>query len=253
MTNKPDKPRDPTDTSHPQYNPTEDPTHPFYEGEKTEGEPKGYPSDQETYKVGPGFPPNEHKWKPGCPSPFPSGRPKKIPSMKPDVKKIFEDALNENVEITKADKKIRLTKLALGFQHFATQFAKGDRYARRDVFTYAALLGVDLKGKEVIAEALENNHKAIVDAYLQRHQKSSQEAASDDHVKAPPDLIDDDVNKPEPDETPADPPQPGISAKKQDEPVLDDDGRPLPVSDIRSVREMARRRLAQQRKDQGES
>jgi hypothetical protein len=37
----------------------------------------------------------------------------------------------------------------MGFEQLAIQFAKGDRYARRDVFTYAPLLGVDLQAKEL--------------------------------------------------------------------------------------------------------
>jgi len=57
------KPVDPTDTSHPHYDPTRDPTHPFYERDKAESEPKPDSSDGDAYKVGPGFPPNEHKWK----------------------------------------------------------------------------------------------------------------------------------------------------------------------------------------------
>src|SRR6266550_104705 len=111
-----------------------DPTHPFYERNKREGEANPSPSDESAYKVGPGFPPNEHKWKKGCPSPYPKGRPKKVPSMEPAIRKIFESALNEKVHVTKADKKIILTRLAMGFEQFAIQFAKGDRHARRDVF-----------------------------------------------------------------------------------------------------------------------
>ncbi len=250
MTKKPREPRDPTDTTHPGYEPTEDPTHPFYGANKMEGEPKPGSSDKDAYKVGPGFPPNEHKWKKGCPSPYPKGRPKKVPSMEPAIRKIFEDALNERVHVTKADKKIILTKLAMGFEQLATQWAKGDRHARRDVFTFAAVLGVDLQGKEVVAEALGVTHQAILDAYLRLHQQPSPEAAPDDHVKAPPDLIDDDVTKTEPNETPAVSPQAEKSAKKPVEPVLDEHGKPLPVSDIRYLRAMRERNLAQQKKNQ---
>jgi hypothetical protein len=121
------KPRDPADTAHPLYDPAEDPTHPFYEG-KAEGEQRPDPSDEDGYKVGPGFPPNEHKWKKGCPSPYPKGRPRKVPSMKPDVKKIFEDALNEKIHVTKADKKVVLTRLAMGFELLAIQFARSSNH-----------------------------------------------------------------------------------------------------------------------------
>ena len=252
MTKKPREPRDLTDTTHPLYDPTEDPTHRFYLGSKGDAEQKPDPSDEDTYKVGPGFPPNEHKWKKGCPSPYPKRRPKKIPSMKPEIKKIFEDALNEKIHATKADKKIILTRLAMGFEQLAIQFARGDRYARRDVFTYAAMLGVDLQGKEVVAEALGIDNQAIVDDYVRRRLQPSPEPAPDNHVKAPADLIDDDVTKSEPNATPT-APQPDAPAKKLAEPVLDEHGNPLPVSDIRHIWAMRDRNIAQQKKNQGES
>jgi hypothetical protein len=252
MTKKPDESRDPTDTTHPRYNPTEDPTHPFY-GAKSESGPEPDSSDEPAYKVGPGFPPNEHKWKKGCPSPYPKGRPKKVPSMKPELRKLFERALNEKVHGTKANKKIILTRLAMGFEQLATQFAKGDRYARRDVFTYAPLLGVDLQAKEVIAEALGIDHQAIVDAFLRSRQQSPAEPSPEDHVKAPPDLLDDDVAKPKPTETPATSPPAGMPTKKLAEQVLDEQGKALPVSDIRYVQAMRERHLAQQKKNQEES
>jgi hypothetical protein len=252
MTEKPNDPHDPTDTSDPLYDPAKDPTHPFYEEDKAKGEPKPDLSDEDTYKVGPGFPPNEHKWKEGCPSPNPKGRPRKVASMKPEIKKIFEDALNEKIHVTKADKKIILTRLAMGFEQLAIQFAKGDRYARRDVFTYAAMLGVDLQPKEVIAEALGIDNQAIVDAaFLRRQQQPS--PVPDDHVKAPPDLVDDDVNKSVPNASPAASPQRDTPAKKLAEPVLDEHGKPLPVSDIRHIWAMRDRNLAEQKKNQGGS
>jgi hypothetical protein len=257
MTDKPGEPRDPTDTSHPLYDPTEDPTHPFYEGDKMEAEQKPGPSDEDTYKVGPGRPPKQYTWKPGGPSPHPTGRPKKVLSMKPDLKKALEAALNEKVVITKDKKEIVLTKAALGIQQLVNQFAKGDRHARRDLFQYAAQLGVDLQAKDVIAEALGINHQAIVDAaFLRRQQQTSAGAAPEDHVKAPPDLIDDDVTKSQPNKVPAASPQPDIPAKKPVEPERDQYGRPklaMNVSDIEYIRAARERNLTQQKKNQGGS
>jgi hypothetical protein len=254
MTKKPNEPLDPTDTSHPLYDPARDPTHPFYEGDKTEGEPKPDPSDKDAYKVGPGYPPKQYTWKKGGPSPYPKGRPKKVLSMKPDLKKALEAALNEKVVITKDKKEIVLTKAALGIQQLVNQFAKGDRHARHDLFQYAAQLGVDLQAKDLIAEALGINHQAIVDAaFLRYQQQLSPQPKPDNHVKAPPDLIDDDVTKSEPNEMPAASPHSDTPAKKTIEPVLDDHGRPLPVSDIGHVRAMRERNLAQQKKIQDES
>jgi hypothetical protein len=248
MSNKPNKPVDPTDTSHPLYDPTKDPTHPFYEQDEAESDAKS--SDGDVYKVGPGFPPNEHKWKKGCPSPYPKGRPKKVPSREPEVRKLFENALNVKVHVTKADKKIMMTRLAMGFEQLAIQWAKGDRHARRDIFTYAAQLGVDLQPKQIIAEELGFTHQAIVEAFLRSKQLPA-EPSPEDHVKAPPDLIDDDVTKPDPNEDPAASPQPD-TPKKSAEPV-DEHGNPLSVSDPRYIQAQRERNIAQQKKNQGGS
>jgi hypothetical protein len=66
-------------------------------------------------------------------------------------------------------------------------------------------------------------------------------------------LLDDDATKSEPSETSPTSPKPDKSAKKPAEPVLDENGRPLPVNDIRYVREMRKRALAQEKKNRGES
>ena len=247
MTKKPNEPRDPTDTSHHLYDPTEDPTHRYYLGSKTEGEQKPDRPDADAYKVGPGFPPNEHKWKKGGPSPYPKGRPKKVPSMKPDLKKALEAALNEKVVVTKDKKEIVMTKAALGIQHLVNQYAKGDRYARRDLFQYAAQLGVDLHAKDLIAEALGIDDQAIVDDYVRRRQ-SSTGAAPDEHVKAPPDLVDDDVAKPEPSGTPAASPQRKAPAMPL-EPGLDEHGKQKP-RDRAFIQIQREWNLAQQKKNQ---
>jgi hypothetical protein len=249
MTKEPKDPKfDPTDTSHPLYDPARDPTHPFYEGAKDEDDP----SDEGAYKVGPGRPPKKYTWKKGGASPNPAGRPRKVPSMKPDLAKALEDALNEKVEVKKGDKEVMLSKAVLGIQQLVNQFAKGDRHARRDVFQYAELLGVDLQGKELVAEMLGASDQAIVDAFLLRQPPPSPAAPDDAHVKAPPDLLDDDAAKPE-GETQANPPEPEKPAKKAPEPVLDENGKPLPVTDRRYINAMRERHIAQQKKNQGGS
>ena len=70
--------------------------------------------------------------------------------------------------ITKDKKEIVLTKAALGIQQLVNQFAKGDRHARRDLFQYASLLGVELHAKDIIEEALGVDDQAIVDAAFRR-------------------------------------------------------------------------------------
>jgi hypothetical protein len=249
MTKKPGEPRDPTDMSDPLYDPARDPTHPFYEEGKAADEPKPDPSEQDGYKVGPGFPPKKHTWRPGGRSPNPKGRPKREPSMKPDLKKALEAALNEKVVVTKDKKEVLMTKAALGIQHLVNQYAKGDRYARRDLFQYAAQLGVDLHAKDLIAEALGIDDQAIVDDYVRRRQQLSAGAAPEEHVKAPPDLVDDDVTKPEPKEAPAASPQSKPPAKKPPEPELDEHGKPKP-RDRAFIQKERERNLAQEKKNQ---
>jgi hypothetical protein len=253
MTKKPNEPIDPSDTSHPLYDPAIDPTHPFYEKDKAEGEQKPDPSDEDAYKVGPGYPPKQHTWRKGGRSPNPKGRPKKIPSMKPHLKKVFEGALNEKVVITKDKKELVLTKAALGIQQLVNQFAKGDRYARRDLFQYASLLGVDLQAKELLTEALGINDQAIVDAFLQRQQRPSVGAAPDEHVKAPPDLIDDDVTNSKPDQPPSASPQSDTQAKTIEPERVGKSKPAMNVSDLRYIQEARERNLAQQKKNQGGS
>jgi hypothetical protein len=125
MTEKSDEPHDPTDMSHRLYDSAKDPSSPFYVSNKSDAEQKPDLSDEDTEKVGPGFPPEQYKWKKGCPSPYPKGRPKKIPSMKPDLKKALEAALNEKVVITKDKKEIVLTKAALGIEQMVNGYAQG--------------------------------------------------------------------------------------------------------------------------------
>jgi hypothetical protein len=245
---------DPTDKSHPLYDPKRDPTHESYEGDSEDSVSHPDLSEEKKYKIGPGFPPNESKWKEGCPSPNPKGRPRNTPTMKPDFKKALEAGLNEKVVITRDKRQVVLTKGMLGIQQLVNQFAKGDKNARRDLFKYAAQLGIDLQAKNVIEQALGITDQAALDDYVRRRYKElSAEVASQDHVKAPPDLIDDDVTNQVPDETPVTSPQPVKRAKKPAEPILDEHGKPMLVSDSRYVQHFMKRELAKLKKDLGES
>ena len=92
-------------------------------------------------------------------------------------------------------RRVTLTKLELGFEQLANQFAKGDRHARRDVFMHSEQLGIDLTGKaEALKETLTPNHQEILDAYLAR-QRPSNERPKDERVIAPVDLLDNDVDE----------------------------------------------------------
>ena len=147
------------------------------------------------YRIGPGRPPMETRWKKGDPSPNPKGRPRNNAALTPDVKKLFEDALNRKVPLTRNGRQTTLAKLELGFEQLANQFAKGDRHARRDVFTYAAQLGVDFTGKaQALKQALAPNYQEILDAYSRRRQPATGRQ-EDERVLAPADLLDDDAAK----------------------------------------------------------
>jgi Family of unknown function (DUF5681) len=134
---------------------------------------KANPSDQE-YRVGPGRPPKEYRWKPGQ-SGNPKGARPKPRSILPDLKALFERALSGKVTLRQGEQEKIITKAAAGIEQLVNQFAKGDRHARRDVLTLAARLGVDLvpgQGDALaqsVASALSANDEALLADYVRRH------------------------------------------------------------------------------------
>jgi hypothetical protein len=148
----------------------------------------------EAYRVGPGCPPLNRQWKKGGPSPNPRGRPRKDQSMGPDVRKAFEQALNKKVSIARGDRKVLMTRVQIGLEQLLNQFAKGDRYARRDLMEYADKLGVDfLAGQgQALEAALTPNYQMILDAFLARRSGAADDAAPGRAV-APPELLDEDT------------------------------------------------------------
>jgi hypothetical protein len=125
--------------------------------------------------------------------------------MFPDARKALEQALNKKVSVAQGDKKVRMTRVEIGIEQLLNQFAKGDRYARRDLMEYADKLGIDFLGKyrQALQEALPPNYKAILDGFLARRSGAGQGAAAPREL-APPDLLDDDRAEPEP-TTPSEP------------------------------------------------
>ena len=69
---------------------------------------------------------------------------------------------------SRGDKKVLMTRIEIGLEQLLNQFAKGDRYARRDLMEYADKLGIDFlaKHRQALEEALTPNYQAILDAYL---------------------------------------------------------------------------------------
>src|SRR5262245_50844625 len=127
------------------------------------------PASAEEYKVGPGRPPREYQFKPGQ-SGNPKGAKRKPRSLLPDLKLLFEQGLSEKVTLKQGDKQRTLTMAEAGIKQLIAQFAKGDRHARRDVFAYAEILGINLIAdhRTAIEEALAADHQAILDAYVAR-------------------------------------------------------------------------------------
>jgi Family of unknown function (DUF5681) len=130
------------------------------------------PSDQD-YRVGPGRPPKEYRWKPGQ-SGNPKGARPKPRSIVPDLKALFERALTGKVTLRQGEQEKIITKAAAGIEQLVNQFAKGDRHARRDVLVLAERLGVDLvpgQGDALaqsVATALSANDEALLADLVQR-------------------------------------------------------------------------------------
>jgi hypothetical protein len=99
-------------------------------------------STEQVDRVGPGRPPKQYQWKPGQ-SGNPSGGKRKH-KLADDVKALFERALNEKVNLRRGERAEIMTKLEAGVNALASQFAEGDHRARRDIFAFAAKLGIDL-------------------------------------------------------------------------------------------------------------
>ena len=146
-------------------------------------------SDAE-YKVGPGRPPREYRFKPGK-SGNPKGAKPKPPSIALDLKLALERALNKTVKLKQGEKERVVTMAVAGIEQLVAQFAKGDRHARRDLITLADKLGVDLLAGQHkgVQEALASNHEAILEAYVERQYDKVRTPSP---VIAPPELLDDD-------------------------------------------------------------
>src|SRR5688500_2826803 len=84
------------------------------------------------YKVGPGRPPKEFQFKPGQ-SGNPKGAKRKHPSITRDLKAALERALNRKVRLNQGEREQTVTMAEAGIRQLVAQFARGDRYARRDL------------------------------------------------------------------------------------------------------------------------
>jgi hypothetical protein len=148
------------------------------------------PSDQD-YRVGPGRPPKEYQFKPGQ-SGNPKGAGRKPKSIAPDLKALFERALNRKVTLRQGEKKKIITKAAAGIEQLVNQFATGDRHARRDLLAQAERFGVDLLAgqaaalEQTVAAALSANDEALLADYVRRHAVQGDRAGEIDAGSRPP-------------------------------------------------------------------
>jgi hypothetical protein len=150
------------------------------------------PAGEEEYKVGPGHPPREHQWKPGQ-SGNPKGAKRKQRSLLPDLKKIVLSALNKKVKMRDGERERHLTRFETGVEQLTVQFAKGDKYARRDLIFIMEKLGIEFsKPSTASDDTLPADRQAILDAYVKRRTLEKNSSASSP-VIAPPELLDDDA------------------------------------------------------------
>ena len=147
------------------------------------------------YRVGPGQPPKEHRWKKGQ-SGNPAGvKRRKTAKVVPDLKQLLNQALNEPITLRSGKREVITTKAAAGIAQLVTQFAEGDRYARRDLIALAPKLGIDLTAGqpgaigEAVATLMSASDEAIITDFLRRHgvepkpSENSTSAGSDQTVR----------------------------------------------------------------------
>jgi hypothetical protein len=125
---------------------------------------------QSDYEVGYRHPPKQYRFRKGH-SGNPSGKKAETPSLTADLRALFERALNR--KFRQNEREEVTTAAAAGFEQLVTQFAGGDRHARRDLFFLADKLGVNLtpgqNGAKVVTTALAAEDEAIISDFLRRH------------------------------------------------------------------------------------
>src|SRR5690242_1791221 len=75
------------------------------------------------YKVGPGHPPKEYRFKPGQ-SGNPKGLKRKPKPMAPDLKAALERALREPIKLKQGERERTMTMAEAGIKQLVAQFAK---------------------------------------------------------------------------------------------------------------------------------
>ena len=154
---------------------------------------RGVQKANEEYRVGPGRPPKEYRWQRGQ-SGNPAGVKRKKAKVLPNLKEMLNQALNEPLTLRTGKRAVTTTKAAAGIAQLVTQFAEGDRHARRDLIALAPKLGIDLTAGqagaigEAVATLMSASDEAIITDFLRRHgvepkpSENSTSASSDQTV-----------------------------------------------------------------------
>jgi len=89
---------------------------------------------------------------------------------------LLQTALSKKIALTIGDKERLLTRAAAGIEQLVEQFARGDRYARRDLLDLADKLGLDLGASSKAAleelagsKSLAAEDEALVADFLKRN------------------------------------------------------------------------------------
>src|SRR6266581_6975585 len=122
---------------------------------------------EQDYKVGPGRPPKEYRFKPGQ-SGTPKGLKRKPKPMAPDLKAALERALHEPIKLKQGERERTMTMAEAGIKQLVAQFVKANHQARRDLIVLADKLGIDLMAgqQQALQEGVAANHEAILNAIL---------------------------------------------------------------------------------------
>jgi len=122
---------------------------------------------------------------------------------------MLETALNQKIRVKEGETERNMSRLAIGFEQLAIQFAKGDRYARREVFEFADRFGIDLvESLSLVSgpadqESVSTNDEALLADYVRRQIVQAQRGDGSGDVRAlpPPDMEETDHSKTEGDPT----------------------------------------------------
>jgi hypothetical protein len=89
---------------------------------------------------------------------------------------LLQAALSKKITLTIGDKERLLTRAAAGIEQLVEQFARGDRYARRDLLDLADKLGLDLGASSKAAleelagsKSIAAEDEALVADFLKRN------------------------------------------------------------------------------------